>query len=82
MAKEFYAPSGILDALEDGVDYTFTYKNADPIQVSCKICGSRMSLTTNNVTCSICPVCAGKIKKLINLLPEIEDALAEHPIGK
>ena len=82
MAKEFYAPSGILDALEDGVDYTFTYKNADPIQVSCKICGSRMSLTTNNVTCSICPVCAGKIKKLINLLPEIEDALAVHPIGK
>lgn len=78
MAKEFYAPSGILDALEDQVDYTFTYKEGNPIPVGCKICGSSMNLTTNNVTCTICPVCAKKIKELIDLLPAIKAALKIH----
>ena len=78
MAKEFYAPSGILDALEDQVDYTFTYKEGDPIPVKCKICGETIDLTTKNVTCSICPKCAKKIKELTDLLPAIKAALRIH----
>ena len=78
MAKEFYAPSGILDALEDKVDYTFKYKDPGPIQVDCKICGETIDLTTKNVTCSICPKCAKKIKELTDLLPAIKAALRIH----
>ena len=78
--KEFYGPSAILDALEDGGDYTFNYKNENPIRVNCKICGSSMILNTKNVTCSICDECATKLKKVIDLLPDIESALVEYPI--
>lgn len=81
MAKEFYAPSGILDALEDQVDYTFTYKEGDPIPVKCKICGTNMNLTTKNITCTICPSCATKIKELIDLLPAIKAALKIHGLS-
>ena len=35
--KEFYGPSALFDALEDGGDYTFNYKNENPILVNCKI---------------------------------------------
>lgn len=80
--KEFYAPSGIIDALEDGGDYAFRSKKPSPITVNCKICGAGITLTTKTVTCSICSVCAGKLKRLIDLLPQIEAALEEHPIGK
>lgn len=39
-----------------------------------------MILNTKNVTCSICDECATKLKKVIDLLPDIESALVEHPI--